>query len=129
MLLDYDGFQAIVYNDSSNESLVKESKVIGIAQTIQDVNDGAEPIIFPEGIKVGMEITANDLSMKLISSGGIYGDSGITTDGNIDYVTGGKRWIDLSADWVSQANTVIYPVEIMLEDNVIVSVKMIFTDK
>lgn len=110
VILDYDGFKAIVYNDTSNESIVKNSKVIGIAQTIEDVNNGAETIIFPEGIRVGMEITTMDLSMKLINSGGIYGDSSITSDGNIDYVTGGKRWVDLSGDWVSQTNTFIHPV-------------------
>ena len=129
VILDYDGFKAIVYNDTSNESLVKNSKVIGISQTIEDVNNGAETIMFPEGIKVGMEITAMDLSMKLINSGGIFGDSSITSDGNIDYVTGGKRWVDLSGDWVSQANTFIHPVEITLKDNVVISVQMIFVDK
>lgn len=129
VVLDYGGFKVLVYNDTSNESLVKKSKMIGISQTIEDVNNGAEPIVFPEGIKVGMEITANDLSMKLISSGGIRGDSGITTDGNIEYVIGGKRWVDLSADWLSQANSVTYPVEITLIDNVVISVKMIFIDK
>ena len=129
VILDYDGFKAIVYNDTSNESIVKNSKVIGIAQTIEDVNNGAETIIFPEGIRVGMEITAMDLSMKLINSGGIYGDSSITSDGNIDYVTGGIRWVDLSGDWVSQTNTFIHPVEITLKDNVVISVQMIFMDK
>ena len=129
VILDYDGFKAIVYNDTSNESIVKNSKVIGIAQTIEDVNNGAETIIFPEGIRVGMEITAMDLSMKLINSGGIYGDSSITSDGNIDYVTGGIRWVDLSGDWVSQTNTFIHPVEITLKYNVVISVQMIFMDK
>ena len=129
VILDYDGFKAIVYNDTSNESIVKNSKVIGIAQTIEDVNNGAETIIFPEGIRVGMEITTMNLSMKLIKSGGIYGDSSITSDGNIDYVTGGKRWVDLSGDWVSQTNTFIHPVEITLKDNVVISVQMIFMDK
>lgn len=128
MICDLGAYRVVVYNANKEDLSIDECLVLGISQNIQDIEKGTTPIVFPEGLQVGMKISSEELSEKLTSVGEVHGDVGITKDGNVEYIICGDRWIDLGVDWVSQSGKATYPVEIILEDGVIVSLSMIFID-
>lgn len=128
MICDLGDYKVVIYNASNNEQSINKCSVLGISQNVENVENGAEPIVFPEGLKVGMKLSSDELSGMLTSVGEIQGDVGITKDGNVEYLICGDRWIDLGAEWVSQYDETTYPIEIVLQDGVIVSLSMIFVD-
>ena len=58
----------------------------------------------------------------------IKGDVSIGEDDSTMTVYIGKRWIDLGADWENASERVIYPVRIVVKNNVITQIEMVFVD-
>ncbi|MBQ7888644.1 MAG: hypothetical protein IJ356_02680 [Erysipelotrichaceae bacterium] len=129
VVLTSKDFQIGVYNDGKTEKALEDCVVIGIMQSLKQVENGAEKIEFPEQLSVGMQSTVDELTSLFMKTGGIYGDTHIGEGDDESVVLCGKRWMDLSSDWNEVSGNVLYPVRIVLEKDVITKIEMIFLNQ
>ena len=131
VMVSAGGFGVGIYNDSKESKGWMECQVLGISQNMNQVKSGAEAIIFPDGFNVGLQIEKESFLLHPQTNGtSIKGNVSITEDesGTTMIVHMGKRLVDLSADWKNTSEQVIYPVRIVVENNVITQIEMVFVD-
>ena len=118
-----------IYNDSKESKGFMECQVLGISQNMAQVKSGAKSILFPDGFEIGLQIEKESFVLHPQAFGtSIKGDVSIGEDDSTMTVYIGKRWLDLGADWKNASERVIYPVRIVVENNVITQIEMVFVD-
>ena len=123
------GFGVGIYNDSKESKGVMECQVLGISQNMSQVKSGAKTILFPDGFEIGLQIEKESFVLHPQALGSsIKGDVSIGEDDSTMTVYIGERWVDLGADWKNTSERVIYPVRIVVENNIITQIEMVFVD-
>ena len=123
------GFDVGIYNDSKESKGFMECQVLGISQNMSQVKSGAKSILFPDGFEIGLQIEKESFVLHPQALGSsIKGDVSIGEDDSTMTVYIGKRWVDLGADWENTSERVIYPVHIVVENNIITQIEMVFVD-
>lgn len=123
------GFGVGIYNDSKESKGFMECQVLGISQNMSQVKSGAKSILFPDGFEIGLQIEKESFVLHPHANGtSIKGDVSIGEGDSTMNVYIGKRWVDLGADWKNTSERVIYPVRIVVKNNVITQIEMVFVD-
>ena len=123
------GFGVGIYNDSKESKGFMECQVLGISQNMAQVKSGAKSILFPDGFEIGLQIEKESFVLHpQVNGTSIKGDVSIGEDDSTMTVYIGKRWVNLGADWENASERVIYPVRIVVKNNVITQIEMVFVD-
>ena len=125
--IELEKYSVIISNPDGDNINIDDALIIGFMQNYDDIIDN-DVITFPENLSVGMYVNPEEVIKKLVSSGGIKGDVGYTTNSDLsEYdIICGQRIINLSHSFKEESEKVIYPVEISIRNNIITRIQMIF---